>query len=97
MDDPEPPPEPIDWWVWAVRQAAGIVGELLLAARGLIVLVALIKLGLWYFMRNASDLYQAGGAAIGFVAAWVVGIFLGRFSWSRDTPDPMRWMSQRRR
>lgn len=96
-NESEPAPELVDWWVWGVRNIAGVVGDLLLAARGVIVLIALVKLGTWYFTRNDSDLYQAGSVAVGFVAAWGIGILLGRFAWSRETPDPMRWRRRQRR
>ena len=92
-----PPPELADWWVWGVRKIAAVVADLLLAARILPLLFALLKGGMWAFTRDPNDLWGAGAAVAGFFALWAGGLLLGHFSAERDAPDPERWLTRRRR
>ena len=95
--EPEPPPEPVDWWVWGVRKLAGVAAELLMLARGLLVVFILVKIGTWLFTGSSIEIMQAVAGVAGFFAAWGAAMILGRFSVAHDTPDPERWLSQRRR
>jgi hypothetical protein len=97
-EDPgaEPPPELADWWVWGVRKAAALIADLLLAARPLPLLFAVLKGATWAFTRDPNELWQAGAGIAGFFALWGGGMLLGRFSAERDSPDPERWLRYRR-
>ena len=97
QDQEEPPPELADWWVWGVRRVAAVIADLLLAARVLPLLFALLKGATWAFTRNPNELWGAGAGVAGFFALWGVGMLLGRFSAERDSPDPERWLHRQRR
>ena len=86
-----PPPELADWWVWGVRRIAAPIADLLLAARVLPLVFALLKVATWAFTRDPNELWGAGAALAGLVALWGGGMLLGRFSAERDSPDPERW------
>ena len=92
----EPPPELADWWVWGVRWIAAPIADLLLAARILPLLFALLKGATWAFTRDPNELLGAGAGLAGLVALWGGGMLLGRFSAERDSPDPERWLRYRR-
>ncbi len=92
-----PPPELADWWVWGVRKVAAVVADLLLAARIIPLLFALLKGATWVFTRDPNELWGAGAAVAGFFALWGGGMLLGRFSAERDSPDPERWLLRQRR
>jgi hypothetical protein len=92
----ESPPELADWWVWDVRKAAAVVADLLLAARLIPLLSAVLKGATWAFTRDPNELWGAAAVA-GFFALWGGGMLLGRFSAERDSPDPERWLMLQRR
>ena len=92
-----PPPELADWWVWGVRKIAAIIADLLLAARILPLLFALLKSGMWLLTRDPNELWGAGAAVAGFFALWGGGLLLEHFSAERDAPDPERWLMLQRR
>ena len=92
----EPPPELADWWVWGVRRIAAPIADLLLSARVLPLLFALLKGATWAFTRDPNELWGAGAGLAGLVALWGGGVLLGRFSAERDSPDPERWLRHRR-
>lgn len=92
-----PPPELADWWVWGVRKIAAVVADLLLAARVIPPLFAVLKMATWVFTRDPRDLWEAGAAVAGFFALWGGGMLLGRFSAERDSPDPELWLLRHRR
>jgi len=92
-----PPPELADWWVWGVRKVAAVIADLLLAARLLPLLFAVVKVATWAFTRDPNELRGAGAAVAGFFALWGGGMLLGRFSAERDSPDPERWLLHHRR
>jgi hypothetical protein len=89
-------PELADWWVWGVRKVAAIVADLLLAARPVPLLFAVLKVAFWAITRDPNELWGAGAGVAGFVALWGGGMLLGRFSAERDSPDPERWLRYRR-
>jgi hypothetical protein len=93
----DPPPEQADWWVWGVRRVAAVIADLLLSARVILLLFAVLKAATWAFTRDPSDLWGAGAALAGFFALWGGGMLLGRFSAERDSPDPERWLMRHRR
>jgi hypothetical protein len=93
----DPPPELADWWVWGVRRIAAPIADLLLAARVLPLVFALLKVATWAFTRDPNELWGAGAALAGLVALWGGGMLLGRFSAERDSPDPERWWLRHRR
>jgi hypothetical protein len=95
--EPEPEPALVDWWVWGVRKLASVAAELLALSRSLVVVFILVKIGTWLFTRSPIEVYQAVIGVAGFFAAWAMAIILGRFSIAHDTPDPERWLAQRRR
>src|SRR5215216_4366784 len=92
-----PPPELADWWVWGVRKVAAVVADLLLAARPLPLLFALLKGATWAFTRDPNELWGVAAGLAGFVAIWGGAILLGRFSAERDSPDPERWLRHQHR
>ena len=92
----ESPPELADWWVWGVRRIAAPIADLLLAARALALLFALLKVATWAFTRDPNELWGAGAGLAGLVALWGGGMLLGHFSAERDSPDPERWLRYRR-
>ena len=65
----EPPPELADWWVWGVRKVAAVIADLLLAARVLPLLFAVLKGATWAFTRDPNDLWGAGAAVAGILRA----------------------------
>jgi hypothetical protein len=91
------PPELADWWVWGVRKVAAVIADLLLAARLIPLLFAVLKGAMWAFTRDPNELWGAGAAVAGFFALWGGGMLLGRFSAERDSPDPERWLLRHRR
>jgi hypothetical protein len=91
------PPELADWWVWGVRKIAALVADLMLTARPILIFIALAKFALWVFTRDRTELWGAGAAAAGFFALWAGALLLGHFSAERDTPEPERWLTRRRR
>jgi hypothetical protein len=93
----DPPPELADWWVWGVRRVAAVIANLLLAARLLPLLFAVLKAATWAITRDSNDLWGAGAAVAGFFALWGGGMLLGQFSAERDSPDPERWLMRHRR
>ena len=93
----ETPPELADWWVWGVRRVAAVIADLLLAARLIPLLFAVLKGATWAFTRDPNELWGAGAAMAGFVALWGGGMLLGRFSAEQDSPDPERWLLRHRR
>jgi hypothetical protein len=95
--DQEAPPEVADWWVWGVRKVAAVIADLLLAARPIVLLLAVLKGAMWAFTHNPNELWGAGAAIAGFFALWGGGMLLGRFSAERDSPDPERWLLRHRR
>ena len=94
--DQEVPPELADWWVWGVRKVAAFIADLLLAARLIPLLFAVLKGATWVFSRDPNELWGAGAAVAGFFALWGGGMLLGRFSTERDSPDPERWLLRHR-
>ena len=88
-----PPPELADWWVWGVRRVAAVVADLLLAARVIPLLFAVLK----GFTRDPNELWGAGAGVAGLFALWGGGMLLGRFSVERDSPDPERRLLRHRR
>jgi hypothetical protein len=95
--DASAPPELADWWVWGVRKVAAVIADLLLAARLIPLLLAVLKGATWAFTRDPNELWGAGAGVAGFFALWGGGMLLGRFSAERDSPDPERWLLRRRR
>jgi hypothetical protein len=93
----EPPPALIDWWVWGVRNAAGIVGEVLLAARGVALLLILSKAAVYVTTDDPLALRDLGLAVGGLAGSWGIGILLRRFAGERDTRDPARWLFRHRK
>jgi hypothetical protein len=93
----DPPPELADWWVWGVRRVAAVVADLLLAARVILLLFAVLKGAIWVLTRDPNELWGAGAALVGFFVLWGGGMLLGRFSAERDSPDPERWLLRHRR
>ena len=93
----ESPPELADWWVWGVRKVAALIADLMLSARMLPLLLAVLKVATWAFTRDSNELWIAGAAVAGFFALWGGGMLLGRFSAERDSPDPERWLLRHRR
>ncbi len=93
----EPPPELADWWVWGVRRVAAVIADLLMAARVLPLLFALLKVATWAFTRDPNELWGAGAGLAGLVALWGGGMLLGHFSAERDSPDPERGLLRHRR
>jgi hypothetical protein len=93
----ESPPELADWWVWGVRKVAAVIADLLLAARPLPLLFALLKGATWAFTRDPNELWGVVAGLAGFVALWCGAILLGQFSAERESPDPERWRLRRRR
>jgi hypothetical protein len=93
----DPPPELADWWVWGVRKVAAVFADLLLAARLIPLLFAVLKAATWAFTRDPNELWGAGAAVAGFFALWGGGTLLGRFSAERDSPDPERLLLRHRR
>jgi hypothetical protein len=93
----ESPPELEDWWVWGVRKVAALIADLMLSARMLPLLLAVLKVATWAYTRDSSELWIAGAAVAGFFALWGGGMLLGRFSAERDSPDPERWLRRHRR
>ena len=91
------PPELADWWVWSVRKVAAPIADLLLAARILPLLFALLKGATWAFTRDPNELWGVCAGLAGFVAVWYGAMLLGRFSAERDSPDPERWLLRQRR
>ncbi len=92
----ELPPELADWWVWGVRKVAAVVADLLLTARIIPILFAVLKGATWVFTRDPNELWGAGAAVAGLFALWGGAMLLGRFSAERDSPDPERWLRYRR-
>ena len=92
-----PPPELADWWVWGVRRVAAVVADLLLAARVIPLLFAVLKGARWVLARDPNELWGAGAGIAGLCALWGGGMLLGRFSAERDSPDPERWLLRHRR
>ena len=97
QEEPGPPPELADWWVWGVRKVAAVIADLLLTARPLPLLLAVLKGATWAFTRDPNELWGAGAGVAGFFALWGGGMLLGRFSAERDSPDPERWLLRHRR
>jgi hypothetical protein len=95
--DASAPPELADWWVWGVRKVAAVIADLLLAARLIPLLLAVLKGATWAFTRDPNELWGAGAGVAGFFALWSGGMLLGRFSAERDSPDPERWLLRDRR
>jgi hypothetical protein len=93
----EPPPELADWWVWGVRKVAAVIADLLLAARLIPLLFAVLKGATWAFTRDPYELWGAGAAVVGFFALWGGGMLLGRFSAEQNSPDPEHWLLRHRR
>ena len=75
----ETPPELADWWVWGVRRVAAVIADLLLAARFIPLLFAVLKGATWAFTRDPNELWGAGAAMGGFVALWGGGMLLRLF------------------
>lgn len=94
--DPGPPPDLADWWVWGVRQVAGLVADIMFAARPLAALYAVLTGVMWYFDRNPDQERQLAIAIGALIGLWGGGLLLGRFAWEQDSPDPMRWLRGRR-
>jgi hypothetical protein len=92
-----PPPELADWWVWGVRRVAAVVADLLLAARVIPLLFAVLKGAIWVLARDPNELWGAGAGIAGLFALWGGGMLLGRFSAERDSPDPERWLLRHQR
>ena len=92
-----PPPELADWWVWGVRRVAAVVADLLLAARVIPLLFAVLKGAIWVFTRDPNELWGAGAGIAGLFALWGGGMLLGRFSAERVSPDPERWLLRHQR
>jgi len=61
----DPPPEQADWWVWGVRRVAAVIADLLLSARVILLLFAVLKAATWAFTRDPNDLWGAGAAVAG--------------------------------
>jgi hypothetical protein len=95
--DAEPAPELADWWVWGVRQVAGVIAPLLFAARSLAVLFVVLKLINWWLSNDRDALRQVGYGIVAFVAFWLLALLLHQFATERDAPDPGRWLTSRRR
>lgn len=93
----DPPPELADWWVWGVRKVAAVIADLLLAARVVPLLFAVLKGVTWAFTRDPNELWWAGAGIAGFVALWSGAMLLGRFSAEPSSPDPERWLLRQRR
>jgi hypothetical protein len=91
------PPELADWWVWGVRKVAAVIADLLLAARLIPLLFAVLKGAMWAFTRDPNELLGAGAGVAGFFALWGGGMLLGQFSAERDSPDPELWLLRQRR
>ncbi|MFN8590490.1 MAG: hypothetical protein U0031_03430 [Thermomicrobiales bacterium] len=90
QEEPAPEPELIDWWVWGVRQAAALIGGILLSLRGIVVLYVLLRAGVWYLTREPVAPRDVGIALAALLAAWGLGPLLARFSVAQDSPDPTR-------
>ena len=60
-----PPPELADWWVWGVRKVAAVIADLLLTARPIPLLLAVLKGATWAFTHDANELWGAGAAVAG--------------------------------
>src|SRR5215213_5764928 len=73
----DPPPEQPDWWVWGVRRVAAVIADLLLSARVILLLFAVLKAATWAFTRDPSDLWGAGAAVAGFFALWAAACCWG--------------------
>jgi hypothetical protein len=94
--EPEPTPDLADWWVWGVRKLAAVVAELLMISRGSALLFIVLKLGYWALTRDNIELYQAGAGVAALFGVWGIARLLGHFAWDRQSPDPERWLTQRR-
>src|SRR5215203_1712295 len=71
------PPELADWWVWGVRKVAAPIADLLLAARILPLLFALLEGATWAFTRDPNELWGVCAGLSGFVAVWYGAMLLG--------------------
>jgi hypothetical protein len=95
--EPGPPPELADWWVWGVRKTAGVFAELVQRARLIALLAIAYKAITWALTNDPTELIHLGVAVAAIPLLWGLGLLLGRFSAERDSPDPERWLAQRRR
>ena len=92
-----PPPELADWWVWGVRRVAAVVADLLLAARVIPLLFAVLKGAIWVLARDPNELWEPAPALRDSSRSGAGACCWDDSPRSGDSPDPERWLLRHQR